>query len=58
MLLGASHRGCPIMEVAMFRAISVVFSGMGTLILLLSIVFWLGDEWTWLLDFFLQLQGG
>ena len=32
-----------------------VFSGLSTVILFLWVVFWLGDEWMWLLDFLLQL---
>ena len=43
--------GCPVMEVVM-RA---VFSGLSTVMLLLGAVFWLGDEWRWLMDFLLQL---
>jgi len=39
------------MEVVM-RA---VFSGLSTVMLLLGAVFWLGDEWRWLMDFLLQL---
>ena len=31
-----------------------VFSGLSTVMLLLGAVFWLGDEWVWLLRFFLQ----
>ena len=32
-----------------------VFSGLSTVMLLLGAVFWLGDEWRWLMDFLLQL---
>ena len=32
-----------------------VFSGVSTVMLLLGAVFWLGDEWRWLMDFLLQL---
>ena len=42
--------GCPVMEVVM-RA---VFSELSTVMLFLGAVFWLGDEWVWLLRFFLQ----
>ena len=31
-----------------------VFSGLSTVMLLLGAVFWLGDEWMWLLGFLLQ----
>lgn len=31
-----------------------VFSGLSTIMLLLGAVFWLGDEWMWLLGFLLQ----
>lgn len=39
------------MEVVM-RA---VISGLSTVMLFLGAVFWLGDEWRWLMDFLLQL---
>lgn len=42
--------GCPVMEVVM-RA---VFSGLSMVMLFLGTVFWLGDEWVWLLRLFLQ----
>ena len=32
-----------------------VFSGLSTVMLLLGAVFWLGDEWMWLLGFLFQL---
>ena len=40
-LPGAFHRGCPATEFFMLRT---VFSGLGVLVLLLGIVFCLGDE--------------
>ena len=41
MLPGASHRGCPATEFFMLRT---VFSGLGVPVLLLGMVFCLGDE--------------
>ena len=41
MLPGASHRGCPATEFFMLRT---VFSGLGVSVLLLGMVFCLGDE--------------
>ena len=32
-----------------------VISGLSTVMLFLGAVFWLGDEWRWLMDFLLQL---
>ena len=31
-----------------------IFSGLSRVVLFLGVVFWLGDEWVWLLDFLLQ----
>ena len=47
MLPGASHRGCPATEFFMLRT---VFSGLGVPVLLLGMVFCLGDELIWLLE--------
>lgn len=41
----ASHRGCPATEFFMLRT---VFSGLGVPVLLLGMVFCLGDELIWL----------
>ena len=31
-----------------------IFSGLSMVVLFLGVVFWLGDEWVWLLDFLFQ----